>query len=236
MNWQNFWQDYPVRMNDLDPFQQVGKTVNGTAISPEQYECLLNDILTKLNLSKKDNLLDLCCGNGLITSSLSQHVQKTVGIDFSAPLIQNANQNNLSENVEYILSDVKNLSEYEIKYEQKFDKVLCYEALAFFDEDDLKGLLLDLKKIISPDATVLIASVLDKGCKSNFYNTWRRKIKGLILKLKRSDPGLGKWWDMKKFKSIATSSGYLCTVLNQNCFLHTAHYRKDIVLNLKNDK
>lgn len=236
MNWKEFWQDYPVRNNNLDPFQQVGKTVNGTAISSEQYERLLNDILANLKLSSKDLLLDLCCGNGLITSSLSQSVQKTVGMDFSAPLIQNANQNHCSDNVEYILGDVKDLAEYEAKFEQKFDKVLCYEALAFFDEDDLRGLLLNLKKIIAPDATVLIASVLDKDCKSNFYNTWSRKIKGIILKLKRADPGLGKWWDMKKFKSIAASSGYTCTVMNQNSFLHTAHYRKDIVLNLKNDK
>lgn len=234
MNWKNFWQDYPVRTEDLDLFQQVGKTINGVAIAPQQFAELLNDILKNLKLKETEYLLDLCCGNGLITKCLSQHVHKASGVDYSAPLIESANKNNAADNIEYLLSDIKNILYYENSFEHKFDKVLCYEALAFFNEDELHKLLDDLKNLISPDATILIASVLDQSCKFNFYNTFTRKLMYLLNRIKGTDPGLGKWWNMNNIKKIAEASGYNCKIVNQNNILHTAHYRKDIVLYLKN--
>ena len=60
---------------------QVGKTINGENVSPEQLELIVQTIVERLDLSGKDKVLDLGCGNGLLTKKISTYTQEITGLD-----------------------------------------------------------------------------------------------------------------------------------------------------------
>jgi methylase of polypeptide subunit release factors len=53
----------------------VGKTVNGQEIPESQVGLIVENIANVLRLNAKDSVIDLCCGNGLITRQLAPLVK-----------------------------------------------------------------------------------------------------------------------------------------------------------------
>lgn len=227
--WHKFWTQYPKREGNLDLYQQVGKTVGGKGISKSQTRVLVDDIVNKLYLEKNDRLLDLCCGNGLITERLADHVRETVGLDFSRPLIEQA-QKNPKRKAKYWLHDVKQLDWFLVKQGKKFTKILSYEALAFFTPNEVEKLFVDMRKISTDNTRVMLGSILDVSCKLKFFNTRRRKLNYLKAVLMGKELGLGRWWNLEDLLQIANSNGFIGKVRTQAKTLHTSHYRKDILL------
>lgn len=234
-NWKKFWADfwisYPEKAGDTQYFKQVGKTVNGAPISQQQYETLITDIETLLALNEQDHVLDLCCGNGLITSELAKKCHDIVGVDFSDVLICRANETKQGQNIKYIHLDARKIKALSAEYPGYFTKVLWYEALAFFDKNDLYEILEALKAITTGDALILIGSVLDAERKWNFFDTWSRKINYIVnIVLLGREVGLGKWWHRKEIEKAGKKLGFKYELHYQNKILHTAHYRMDIKL------
>jgi predicted TPR repeat methyltransferase len=71
-----------------DYLRQVGKTVNGAPISQIAVDALVQDIAHRLAIKGTDHLLDLCCGNGLVTHQCAPFCRSIVGVDYSEPLLQ----------------------------------------------------------------------------------------------------------------------------------------------------
>ena len=233
-DWSSFWDNYPRRAGSDDLLRQVGKTVNGVPITEQQLHLLVDSICTSLQLSRDDQLLDLCCGNGLLTRTLAQHCRTATGIDFSAPLIEAAQQQCAASNVQYFRLDVRNLEQLAALKGQTFTKVLCYEALAFLDPAELNRLLIHVLGLTTKAPTILLGSVLDRDRIWNFFNTTRRKwLYFFHIKIRRQEVGLGRWWRRQEIVDIANESGFSCDVLDQPMQLHTAHYRFDAVLSKK---
>lgn len=229
--WSNFWDDYPAKVGPTEYFKQVGKTVNGAPITPVQFETLINDISQLLSLNQDDVVLDLCCGNGLITRELATKCMQVVGVDFSELLIQRAQETTPNSNIKYIQMDVRQIRKLSTEYPHYFTKVLWYEALAFFEPRDLVEILDALKLMTQQDAVVLIGSVLDAERRWNFFNTFKRKLLYIIkIVLLGREVGLGKWWRRKEVAAACEKTGYQHEFHYQSQSLHTAHYRIDIRL------
>jgi cyclopropane fatty-acyl-phospholipid synthase-like methyltransferase len=237
INWKNFFQSYRIIsvQNDNDLLFQVGSTVAGKPISKEQFDTLINSISTGLNLKPDDTLLEICCGNGVNTFELAKKVKEVVGVDSSAPYLQNAKTYKNSSNIEYILADALEIKNalHQLKKVQKFNKILLYSSLAYFKPQELIAILKGIDPFIVDDAAFLIGSILDKGKKWNFYNTTRRKLNYFIYKILGKDLGVGRWWSRKEIEKIAGDNGYTTRFLEQPSIMHTAHYRVDALLTRK---
>ena len=85
-----YYYDSNSRQFDGSLLKQVGKTVNGRDISELQMKLIVQNIANVLRLSAKDSVVDLCCGNGLITGQLAPHVKRVIGVDFTPGLIETA--------------------------------------------------------------------------------------------------------------------------------------------------
>jgi 2-polyprenyl-3-methyl-5-hydroxy-6-metoxy-1,4-benzoquinol methylase len=229
--WGDFWDSYPAKAGATEYFKQVGKTVNGEPISETQFEVLINDINQLLSINSDDVVLDLCCGNGLITRKIASKCHQVVGVDFSELLIQRAKEGTSNPDVNYFQMDVRQIRELSAEHPNYFTKVLWYEALAFFDTKDLEEILDALTLITHKDAVILIGSVLDNERKWNFFNTLRRKLTYAVkIVLLGNEVGLGKWWTRKEIADVCKKTGYHYEFHYQSKILHTSHYRIDIKL------
>lgn len=112
--------------------KQVGKTVDGVEIDDQQLRYITENIIDILHLGHTDVVVDLCCGNGLITRNIAALVKKVIGVDFSEGLIDTAKSESYSGNITYIASDVLLLPQ--IFFGQSI-KYYMYEALQHFSTE-----------------------------------------------------------------------------------------------------
>ena len=84
MNWQEYW-NHTSQSNEV--LAQVGRlNVNQETAVQEAAERIVN----LLNLQPEDRILDVCCGNGLLTSYIANKGYSITGVDLSEKLIENA--------------------------------------------------------------------------------------------------------------------------------------------------
>ncbi|MFC2135033.1 class I SAM-dependent methyltransferase [Bacteroidota bacterium] len=234
MDWKKFWQNY--RVVPIHGFEdllfQVGLTVNGKPVSKEVFDQIIKDISNNLNLCKSDNVLDLCCGNGVITYTISKYVQTVYGVDYSKPFLKNAKDFNSSLNIVYHLADINNREQMiSTLGKSKLNKVYMYGSLAYFTKYQFIELLKTLTEISQADTIFFFGGILDEERIWYFFNSIKRKLVYLIrIKLFRKDPAIGTWWKKKQIKEISEANGFQCVILEQNKILHTSHYRFDILL------
>ncbi len=234
MDWKCFWQKYRLIevQSDKNLLFQVGKTVRSEVIDKNQFNILINEIENLLSLTKKDNLLDLCCGNGILTYELSKKVNYVIGIDFSEHYIQIANKYKIEKNVEYFLYDINKLDGINnLLNKRKINKILTYDALAYFTKKEFHVLLQNVLKITENKFKFLLGSVLDENKKWNFFNTLPRKSNYFIkIKLMGKTKGLGKWWSKEDIFKICKNNNLNCIFFDQNDSLYTAHYRMNVLI------
>ncbi|MCD4681356.1 MAG: methyltransferase domain-containing protein [Bacteroidales bacterium] len=233
-DWKKFWQGYrPINnYGDADLLYQVGKTVGRKAIDSKLFMIMVEEIESSLSLNSDDNLLDLCCGNGVLTYELAKSVNSVVGVDFSRTLIENAKTFKCRDNILYVEHDVKQIPKIsKTLNEIEINKVLLYDGLAYFTKNELNSLINFIGEFRPPDLKFLIGSVLDSNKKWGFFNTFYRKMNYVIFRfLVEKRKGLGAWWDMKHIAEICESNAFKYTFIEQNTLLHTAHYRTDIII------
>ena len=123
----DFWQNYPIGLPETEFFKQVQRTIDGKPISSAQFESILLSIRSNLTLKRNDTLIDICCGNGIITKALANDCAIIDGIDYSEHLIKIASKYNCSPNTKYFccsLFDILCISDLTCTV---YDKVLTLQ-------------------------------------------------------------------------------------------------------------
>ena len=205
--------------------KQVGKTINGQEISENQIRIIVDAIAKALSLNSKDSIIDLCCGNGLITKELELLANEIVGIDFTDGLILAAKKYKSSPNIKDINSDVLG---FDLSHLSGIKKILMYEALQHFSPSQL-GTLLGKLEILAPGALIFIGSIPDKDKLRAYYDT-EEKFAFYIQRESEGAPHIGKWWSMAEIDQIASAYGFKALFLPQESTLYTAYYRFDVLL------
>lgn len=230
MDWKHHWSTFPANAAHDDFFRQVGKTVGGQPITAEQFQAIVESVAENLELRADDDVLDLCCGNGIITRALTDRCGSILGIDYSEPLISTALEYNFGPRVRYVLGSVLELTSF-LPSEAKFDKILMYEALQHFAEDALTVLLSHVKAVSRQPLLLLLASVPDRDRIWNFYNTPERRAEYHRRKAEGTE-AIGTWWSGPDLLGLLKASGFKPRILSQPTSLHTQHYRMDILASL----
>jgi hypothetical protein len=203
--WQLFWENYRKSdvLNESDLYYQVGKTINGNAIPGPLLYSMLEDIKDKLNLGGSDILLEMCCGNGLLSKPLSAFVDELYAFDFTARLIEVANEFMFSENVTYKVGDAKGDLNSLFNYKNKPNKFLMNDSLGYFTTQDLYKIL---RQICNSPFRFYITGIPCDSLKWNFYNTEIRKERYFEL-LNSGDEyfdGIGNWWNVSDLIDLAS--------------------------------
>jgi cyclopropane fatty-acyl-phospholipid synthase-like methyltransferase len=227
VDWKDFWNRFPTQFTKDEFLKQVAKTVQGKPITSVQFDRIVLDVIQKLEMNVDDDVLDLCCGNGLITSAIAEKCNSIVGVDFSRPLIEIAQEYHSLVNTKYF-----NLSVLDIKFEnlhipRPFTKIYMYEGLQYFHEDKLPDLIQTLLAISNENVIMLFGGVPDKSKIWDFYDTPERQREYERRKAQGTE-AIGSWWEKSIIRQVCRRYELQCEFLPQHEFSHTAHYRFDI--------
>ncbi|MBP1909345.1 methyltransferase domain-containing protein [Methanolobus bombayensis] len=90
-------------------------------------------VIDELGLNDNDNILDLGCGNGLLSAKLAEKVPhgKIIGVDSSSSMIEQAEKHK-KNNMEFLLCDITKLN-----FEEAFDVVFSNAALHWVKDHSL---------------------------------------------------------------------------------------------------
>ncbi len=212
--------------------EQVGRQ------RPMNFEEIADDISSKLEIEETNIILDVCCGNGLITKKIAEKCAKVYGVDFSEMLINTAKKKKSAKNIRYYLADARDMGRlFSVNF---FDKSYLYSAFQYFNYENGKEVIELLSQVTKPDGNILIGDVPDKRRIGNYYDTYRkmsRYIVGMVkrrLKGKEGEDKLGWWWHPNKIIRICNELGLSCKILKEDENLPHSHYRFDaLIINTK---
>ncbi|MGA9046698.1 methyltransferase domain-containing protein [Sulfuricurvum sp.] len=106
---------------------------------------LVADKLIASTEGQPKRILDLGCGNGTLYALIDWEVERFVGVDFSASMLEHHPS---SPNVELILGDFNDPALFERLRNEHFDRI--YSASALQWADDLEGVLQSLASLNTP--------------------------------------------------------------------------------------
>jgi cyclopropane fatty-acyl-phospholipid synthase-like methyltransferase len=224
-DWHAYWNEAP-QLRDNNPLRQVGKTVGGVPVCARLVSVIANSIRSALKLRMQDAVLELCCGNGLITFRVAEHCAEIVAMDFSEPLIATASRRYDRQNICYMVGDAAALSGEAV--ERRFDKVFMQEALQHFAPRQVDDLLSRLANSASRQAPIFLGAIPDAERLRNFYDTPER-YRQYCENVERGLEPIGTWWRQDDIVALVERHGYRATALKQPPNLHTSHYRFDLL-------
>jgi 2-polyprenyl-3-methyl-5-hydroxy-6-metoxy-1,4-benzoquinol methylase len=222
--WKNYY-DLNSQQFGGSLLKQVGKTVNGQEIPEDQVNLIIENIISVLQLNAEDSVIDLCCGNGLITRRLAPIVKKVLAVDFTVGLIETAKKYNNYLNIEYINSDILDI---EPKYLIGLKKIIMYEALQHFSKEQLCALLETLKNL-DAGSLFFLGSIPNKKKLNSYYDT-KEKLAFYLQRENEGKPHIGQWWQIEDIEELVSNYGFKATYLSQLPALYTSYYRFNVLL------
>lgn len=229
-SWYEWWnRPVPASEGSLGALlTQVGKTEMGAAVAASQVDAIAAVLIQRLELTPEDVLLDLGCGNGLLSQALAPSVAQVVGVDFSEPLLAEAMATCHQANVIYRKGNVAEMSPT-LWLPHLPTKACCYEVVQHLDDDALRAMLLAVATGGDRDITVLIGGVPDLERQRAFYDTPERWVAYEKAREAGTDR-MGRWWTRDELVGVAASSGFEAVTLQQPKGLYTSRYRFDALL------
>ena len=215
------------KMRDTGDFLgQVSRTINGKPIPSEQHEMVVEAVLRGLSIQSDDVLLDLCCGNGLLSDRIFERCSGGLGVDFSEYLIDVARANFQGDGTrDYVLGDV-------VAYvvgsadTERFTKALCYGSFAYLDLDDAASVLRNVHNRFVNVNRMFIGNLPDKARLKEFYAE-RSYVDGIE---NDHDTAIGIWRTEDEFKEFAHSTGWACETVRMPEPFFATYYRYDAIL------
>lgn len=224
MNWEAFWD---ARAQAADPNLQVGRL---TKVPAEQLNVrIAQHIKQQLNLQPSDRLLDVCCGNGVLTVLLAKHCLQAVGADVSEKLIAQAKKHHQATNLHFVKVNALQLS----GLGGQFHKINLYFSFQYFEDYDT-GLrvLAEMQSLLAPGGSIFIGDTPDARRWLAYYNSPFKWLRYCYQKWKGTEP-MGKFWHPNAFRKMAKDLGLSVEILPEPGDLPYAWYRFDALFTEK---
>ena len=130
-------------------------------------EYAVKRLITLSNVSKKDTVLDVACGSGLVSCELAKVAHHITGIDITPAMIEQANllkqQKNLN-NIKYEIGDVSHLPYDDASFS------LVVTRYSFHHLVDPSSVLSEMKRVCMRKGRVVVIDATPASDKVDMYN------------------------------------------------------------------
>ncbi len=220
------YKEYPKTLAPDDFWGQVRRTIYGRRITEEEVAVMVDAIRSGLDLHPEDDVLDLACGNGALSSRLYAHCRSLVGVDNSEYLIEVAHANfEDRDRSRFVLDDAAHYVESEPEPEQ-FTKALCYGSFSFFTAESAQAVVTGLGRRFVNVSRVFLGNLPDRDRASAFFP------EGVDYAADLDDPAsqAGIWRSASHLHEMAAAAGWSSRVVMMPAGFFNSHYRFDLVL------
>lgn len=223
--WVDFWKNYGKVATDRDEQTQVLRTFNKQPISKELWEFTLKGIKKQIEPCSEDLLLDLCCGNGLISRYFSSMVKKIIAVDISKDLLRSVNRNKYP-NIELVAADIRKLNYGECI----FNKIIIYAGIQYLTLAETTDLFEKVYCWLKPGGIFFLGDIPNYNKRWIFYdNLERQRI--YFQNLKNGKDIVGTWFDPEFFQKLGAFVNFSDSIfLAQHPDLIYSSYRYDYKL------
>jgi cyclopropane fatty-acyl-phospholipid synthase-like methyltransferase len=197
-----------------DYLQQVGRKTNSWEYpTNEQIDLIVESISSQLSLNSNDELLDIGCGNGWLTSKFFSSVSKTLGVDPGEYFIETVAKTDFGNpgTNDFLRSTAQ---EYTMNPQNpsRFTKVLMCGMSEYLSDEHLSNVLESINQNFTNVSKVFIDNCADKNTIDNYYNAVEQEDyedgeKGTL------DNYLGIWRTREEISQIASQAGWTATVV-----------------------
>ncbi|MGE4192818.1 MAG: class I SAM-dependent methyltransferase [Pseudodesulfovibrio sp.] len=223
----NEFYDEVVRRCEPDDFWgQVMRSMGGNRFPEERVEMIVSAIIEGLDLREDDYLLDLCCGNGALSTRVFARCRGGYGVDFSGELIRVARENfEDSPRETYQLGDVVEYLGLEPRPE-RFTKVVCYGSFQCLAQDDARRFLADINRRFVGVSRIFLGNMPDLD-RLDDYPAGKRHSKGCE---REHNSMFGVWRTKDEIVELAREAGWSAEVSTMPSSFPAATFRFDAVL------
>jgi cyclopropane fatty-acyl-phospholipid synthase-like methyltransferase len=223
--WKSFWLTHAKENQDTEPQMQVLRTLNKQPVSPDVFAAIVDSVVTMLKPEPGHALLDLCCGNGVITRQLINRFGAVTAVDLSEEFVAQIG-NGTAANMTAFAADARTV-EFP---ENSFDRILLYAGLQYFSEAETVDLFLRLRRWIRKGGVVVLGDIPDATRKWNFFNSPERES-AYFKALRDGNPIVGNWFEPDWLVKLSRHAGFssALTKLQPQTFPYQ-HYRLDLLL------
>ena len=213
-----------------DPLLSVHRSPDRTCLNP-----IVEDVIGKLSLQKRETLLDVGCGSGVLLSELVKKAEIVgTGIDFAEKQIEIAKVH--FPQISFQVGSVESIP----FPDQSFDKVLCYGVLLYIE--DWKPALHELVRVCKTGGMILLGDLPSIRHRSKLYWEYLKKVPKAIFRwnilknmfsYREATPWY--WMDLESMVHYIGSLGYQAEILRQPKGHRqyggvTGNYRLDILI------
>lgn len=228
MNWKELWSQFAT--SSQDAMRQVGRTVNNNPISDNLINEIVKDIITKTQIAQTDKVLDICCGNGLLTQKIASHCKEIIGIDREEKLIERAKAEFKQDNITYLIGDALQIADI---VDDKFDVIILYFSFQYFDSLEAgQKMISAMLSLLNPNGCILIGDVPDREKLAVFYPRWIDRFRYWIT-LMTGKNAMGKFWKYEEILQICEKYDAQVKLCPQKKELPYSHYRIDFLISYK---
>lgn len=223
-HWVRFWSEYQTDVANKDEQSQVLRTRNKEPINQDKWSVTISTVSQQMEFRSDDNLLDLCCGNGLFSAAFSGQVADIEAVDISGALTEKLAARCLP-NVTVTTRDMRDVN----FPPERFSKVLWYAGVQYIDESDIVAMVRRIRSWMRPNGTLMIGDIPDRAKLWNYFNDETRRT-AYFDGLEQRRPIIGSWLDGDWMKKLCLNSGFVAAeVTEQHEELIYADFRYDIL-------
>lgn len=200
--WEKFWVDYGEKSTVRDAQTQVLRTLNKKPIDNQLWQRTLGLIIDKLSLKSSYCVVDLCCGNGLISTKLAPLCKSVISVDVSSHLLS---QIDLEKNKNITIIN-KNILELELP-SNSFEIVLLYAGLQYFDNQEVIEIFRKAFEWLKPGGIFYVGDIPDHNKLWSFFSNEEREF-AYFDSLKKGEPIVGNWFEVGFLEKLGRYTGF----------------------------
>ncbi|MES2558979.1 MAG: class I SAM-dependent methyltransferase [Bacteroidota bacterium] len=227
MNWQQFWQGQGKQSH---PLEQVGRRGGQLTQEDTFLKNYATHIAGQISLNADDVLLDVCCGNGLLTQYFAPYCKEVVGVDFSEQHIAYAKQHFETDNLNFYCGNALELYRVAGLKEHTFTKATLCFSFQYFESVQLGLLALEqLCNLLPANGLIYLSDIPDREKWFIYYDTPVKMLR-LLKQMLLQQNNMGKFWSEEELAIISQKCNATGTKITQPETFPYAHYRMDYLI------